>query len=232
MRFTNIQALILSSGITLSGFFIAYALQDSRSYRRHVQVKGLSERIVKADQAIWSIQFRYASDELSQLYQGVAKAQSDIKNFLLDLNIDSKEISVNPISVSDNQNNSYNSNQLAKRFSANGGITIATSDVNKISSSIQKTGDLVKDGVIVTSSNVQYRFTSLNQIKPEMLNEATVNAKKSAMSFAVNANAKLGSIQSARQGIFSINDANSEYNSGATIMKKVRIVTTISFYLH
>jgi len=197
-----------------------------------VQVKGLSERIVKADKAIWSMRFRYASNELGDLYQGVANAQDQVKRFLMAQGFTGNEMSVDPVSVNDNQSTSYSSNQNAKRFSADAGITVATSDVDKVMASIQKTGDLVQKGVVITSSNANYRFTHLNEIKPQMLDEATASAQKAGQSFASNANSTLGSIRNARQGIFTITDANSQYNSGTSVMKKVRIVTTVEFFLH
>lgn len=231
MNSIKLPALFLSTGIALSGFFIAYALSDSRAYNRYVQVKGLSEKMVKADKAIWSLRFRFASNELSDLYQGVAMAQNQIRQFLVAQGFVANEISIAPVSVTDNQSTNYNSNQKAKRFSADAGVTVATSKVDRVQDSVQKTGYLVKKGVIITGSNANYRFTHLNEIKPQMLNDATLSAQTAGQSFASQTDAQLGSIRNARQGVFTITDANSQYNSGSAIMKKVRIVTTVEFFL-
>lgn len=231
MRSISFPATILGVGIALSGFFVAYALVETRSYNRYVQVKGLSERIVKADKAIWTMNFRYADNDLNLLYQGINQAQANVKQFLTNQGFKLTDMSMNPVAVTDNQSNSYNTNEKAQRYSASAGISVATSQVEKVLNAIQKTGDLVKQGVIVTSSNANYRFTHLNEIKPQMLDEATASAQKAAMSFSDNAKAKLGSIRNARQGIFTITDANSNYNSGTSVMKKVRIVTTVEFFL-
>jgi hypothetical protein len=75
--------------------------------------------------------------------------------------------------------------------------------------------------------NVSYEFTGLNDIKPEMIEEATKNAREVAEKFATDSNSKLGKIRNASQGQFSISDrdANTPY------IKKVRVVTTVNYYL-
>ena len=231
MKSISIPAFILSFGIALSGFFIAYAVLDSRQKTRVVQVKGLSERIVKSNVAQWNLLFNLMNNDLGTLYQSINKSQQAVKSFLIKQGFNPDEISVNPVTVIDNQNVTYNTGTTPIRFSASAGISLTTSQVDKVLRSIQKTSDLVQSGIVVTSSNASYSFTQLNDIKPAMLDEATSNAKIAGMSFAKNAESQLGSIKRARQGVFIISDANSNYDSGMSVMKKVRIVTTVDYFL-
>lgn len=231
MKSVSLPALILSLGIALSGFFIAYAVIDSRQHTRSVQVKGLSERLVKSNVAQWNLSFNLMNDDLGQLYEAINKSQQKVRMFLINQGFNSDEISINPVTVLDNQNVTYNTGQSPIRFSATAGVSLNTYKVDKVLVSIQKTSDLVQSGIVVTSSNATYRFTRLNDIKPAMLDEATSKAKVAAMSFAKNAESSLGSIKRARQGIFIISDANTNYDSGTSVMKKVRIVTTVDYYL-
>ena len=230
MTNTFFSALLLACGIALAGFFIGNALADLKTADRHVSVKGLAERIVKSDKAIWLLQFNYSSDDLKDLYQGIAAAQQTIKGFLIKQGFSAVEMEMQPVGVMDNQSNSYNSNAKAKRFIATAGLTLNSSKVDSVREAVQTTGQLVQEGVVLNQSSVQYLFSQLNAIKPDMLNEATTNATLAAESFAKNAHSSLGKIRSASQGLFIIDDASGG-NMGTAVMKQVRIVTTIDYFL-
>src|SRR3990167_3602388 len=217
-----LTALILSTGLTLSGYFISDGLTEARKNSRFVEVKGLAERIVKSNEAVWSINFKIVNEQLPELYKNIDESQNKVKQFLIKQGFKDNEISTNSITVTDNHRVSYNQNDVLARFAADAGLTVSTNDVDKVQDILQKTGDLVQQGIVVTTSTAMYRFSKLNTIKPAMLDEATANACEAANSFAKNAHAKLGYIRRAMQGLFSINDANSSYDSGNAIMKKVR----------
>ena len=74
----------------------------------------------------------------------------------------------------------------------------------------------------------EYSFNGLNDIKPAMIEEATVNAREAAEKFAKDSNSKLGKIRQASQGQFSISDRdiNTPY------IKNVRVVTNVVYYLN
>lgn len=226
-----IAALVLGCGFAMSGFFIANGLIDSRQYTRYVQVKGLAERVVKSDEAIWTVNIKLVNNDLAALYKSIDDAQGKTNKFLLTQGFKPNEISINPVTVTDNQSVSYNQNENMPRFSADTGLTVSTTKVDQVAATAQKTGDLVQQGIVVTASNALYRYNNLNAIKPAMLEEATKSANTSAQSFANDAQTSLGAIRNATQGLFTINDANSSYDSGAAIMKKVRVVTTVEYQL-
>ena len=77
------------------------------------------------------------------------------------------------------------------------------------------------------TSATEYLFTGLNEIKPEMVEEATRNAREVALKFARDSDSKLGKIRSARQGQFSISDRD----KNTPHIKRVRVVSTIEYYL-
>lgn len=224
-------AFILGCGLALGGYFISSGLVNSRQYARFVEVKGLAERVVKSDQAIWTVNIKLVNDDLPALYQAIENAQTKTRLFFNKQGFKDHEISTNPVSVMDNRSLSYNQNKDIPRYSADTGLTVSTHEVDQVASALQKTGDLVQQGIVVTASNAVYRFNELNRIKPDMLNEATQSAHEAAQSFANNAKASLGFIRRAVQGLFSISDANANYDSGNAIMKKVRVVTTVEYQL-
>lgn len=224
-------ALILSLGVGLAGYFVGQGFIGSKLHTQTVEVKGLAERVVKSNEAVWTINIKLVNNDLSKLYESVSKSQMATKQFLLGQGFKENEIFMNPPAVTDNQSITYNQNQEMPRFSADSGVTISTLNVELVANALQKTGNLVEQGVVVTSSNAVFRFTNLNQIKRPMLEEATKSARNAAESFAQDSKTSLGNIRHASQGLFTITDANSNYDTGNSELKKVRIVTTIEYEL-
>ena len=125
----------------------------------------------------------------------------------------------------------YNNNHVPYRYNVTTVITVTSDKVELVRSLISEQGELLKQGVAITGGdyryNVEYDFTGLNAIKPQMIEEATKNAREAAEKFAKDSDSKLGKIKRANQGQFSIGnrDANTPY------IKHVRVVTTIDYSL-
>ena len=225
------STIILSTGIALSGLFIGLGFLNAKNPLQYVEVKGLAEEVVKSNEAIWTLNIKLVNNDLNALYENISKAQQATKDFLIHQGFKETELTMNPVSVMDNQSVNYNANQDIPRYSVDTGITVSSTEVDLVAKAIQKTGDLVQQGVVVTSSNATYRFTQLNNIKPQMLEAATQSARIAAESFAKDSKTSLGNIRHASQGLFTITDANSSFDSGNSIFKKVRIVTTVEYQL-
>ena len=98
----------------------------------------------------------------------------------------------------------------------------------------------MRAGVVLSNSGVSYRFTGLNSLKPDMITEATRNARAAATRFAQDSGSEVGPIRSANQGVFSISAASAASGGGegdaamhadSSVMKKIRVVTTVDYYL-
>ncbi|MCF6766264.1 SIMPL domain-containing protein [Thiotrichales bacterium 19S3-7] len=222
-----ISAFILALGLAVGGYFIAYGIMNFHNFNRYVQVKGLSEQTLKANEAVFSISFSANADDLKSLYQKIQQSQNAIIVFLKENGLKRDEISLGGTSINTNTNRDNKNTPL---YSAYGTITVLTAKVDLIQRLNQLTGQLVEKGVVITSSQVSYRYTQLNDIKPSMLVNATANAKIAADTFAKNAHASLGSIRQASQGTFSISNANDSYGD-SDIMKKVRVVVSAQYFL-
>ncbi len=228
-----LAAIVLGLSLMCVGYVISSTLIKQKKLDRIVAVKGLAEQTVKSDRAIWDITFSSNSDKLTQGYEGIAHSQQLIKSFLIKEGFKAEDIEIIPISIMDNQGNNYASSGTlkVKRYVANSGISVKTSSVDLVTSTIQKISSLVQQGVLINSSNVRFMFTQLNDIKPAMLITATQAAKAAGETFAKNSDSKLGEISSANQGLFTIESANGNAYDDSSIMKKVRVVTSVSYYL-
>lgn len=222
-------SIILSAGIVVASLFIGEATKDMKSNERYVTVKGLAEREVKANKVIWPIAFNDVSNDLNSLYESIESKNKTIVDYLKKNGVKDSEISVASPSVFDRMAQSYVSENVKVRYQISEVITVTSSDVDKIMKLMSKQSEMLRLGIAVGTNyenRVQYLYTSLNELKPEMIEEATKNARQVADKFAEDAECNLGSIKYANQGQFSITeDMNTPH------IKKIRVVTTVDYFL-
>ena len=216
-----IAAALIAVGIALMGLFIKAGIDNFANKDRKVTVKGLAEREVPADKVTWSIGTKVL------LYENINIQTDKIKRFLRQNGLEEKEITVNPPSISDLEAREWGDNQKNFRYIVTTTITVATNKVTEVNAAIFKQAELLKQGVAIENSSPDYEYASFQKMKPEMMAEAIKNAQKTAEQFAEASNCDLGSIQTAGQGQFEIEDRD----QNTPYIKKLRVVTTITYSL-
>jgi hypothetical protein len=225
----------------VAGAFIALALAfmainiksgmlQFRDADRVVSVKGLAERTVDADLALWPINFSVFGNELDPLQNDIELQQSLIRSFLLLKGFSEADIQLSMPKITDQHANVYGSVLPADRYRAEVTVLVRTQDVERVKTTMQSVGELVKSGVALTQSyefQPSFVFTGLESIKPEMIADATRDARAAADQFARDAEASVGSIRRASQGYFSIEDVD----PFTPETKRVRVVTSIDYIL-
>lgn len=231
MKNLRLEALLIALGLFLLGFMIKAGINDFKDKERIVSVKGLAEMEVSADKVTWPLMYKVIGNDLTVLYNSINEKNAAIVKFLTENGITDNEISVTAPEVIDQQAERYRSEQATYRYNATSVITVSSKNVDKVRELMLQQTVLLKQGIAISGGdyryNVTYEFTGLNDIKPEMIEEATKNARASAEKFARDSDSKLGKIRNASQGQFSISDrdANTPY------IKSVRVVTTVNYYL-
>ena len=226
-----IAGLLVAIGLVLLGLCLKSAIDNFKDKDRVVSVKGLAEMEVKADRVIWPLMFKDIGDDLPVLYVNMEKQTKVIGNFLKSNGIDTSEISVAAPEIIDMKAERYTNEKAAYRYNVTCVLTVSSNKVDLVRELMTRQSDLRKQGIAISGGDyrfsTQYLFTKLNDIKPEMIEEATKNARASAEKFAADSDSKLGKIRTANQGQFSISDrdANTPY------IKSVRVVTTVDYYL-
>ena len=109
---------------------------------------------------------------------------------------------------------------------------MCTSDVESVLALMGRQSELLKKGIVLGGANqwenpVEFRYEGLNEIKPSMIEEATMNAREAAQKFAKDSGSRLGKIRTANQGTFTIEDRD----SSTPYIKKIRVVTSVTYYL-
>ena len=226
-----IPALLIALGLLAIGLGIRAGFRSMSSAQRTVSVRGLSEREVKADKVTWPIVYQIQGNDLPELYDRASATNDMILAFLHKAGITDSEISINAPDAYDRAANNYSNNDYRFRFNMTEIIVVTSSQVDKVDELIRRQGELLKEGIALSaddySHQVNYEFTGLNDIKPEMIAEATQNAREAAQKFADDSESKLGKIQTASQGQFSIENRD-QYTPS---IKNVRVVTTLTYFL-
>lgn len=226
-----VLGLFLFLGLAALGYFIAASPAKFRAYERTVTVKGLSEREVVADTAIWPIVYSVAGNEIGEVYRLLDQDRERIMEFLKQRGFPIESITVTAPSVVDKVAQNYGGQPVELRYNAQQTITVYSDRITEVRASTSRLADLGRDGVLFTgndySASTEFLFNGLNEIKPNMIEEATRNARGVAEKFARDSESTLGKIKSARQGQFTITDRDKNNPH----IKKVRVVSTIEYYL-
>ncbi len=249
-RSTALLGALLALGLVLGGWVLGVQIKATRLSDRYVTVKGLVERKVKSDLAIWPISYKEAGDDLASVYARTEAAKNTVLQFLAQQGIQPPEIELGVVRVVDTQANEFGgANRAPHRYIIEQQITVRTSRVGQVAATAQKTMQLVQKGIVLNSNpnqgqGIMYKFNGLNSIKPDMITEATRNARAAADRFAADSGSKVGSIRQANQGVFAIlaadegsdtsepgEFAGANMGADSSLMKTIRVVTTVQYYL-
>ncbi len=227
---TFYAGLAIMFGLIVVGFNIPKAVKILDSSKRIVSVRGLSEREVAADKVIWPLQYSVAGDDIDVLYKELEQKNTRLVSYLNEGGIEKSEISIAVPDISDLYTQEYGGNNRRYRYVVKSTVIVSTDKVSNVLDLRSRQNSLIPSGITLQSgwgTEPTFSFESLNEIKPEMIEEATKNARISAQKFADDSESRLGKIREASQGYFTIEnrDSNSPH------IKKVRVVTNVVYSL-
>lgn len=222
------SAAVLAVGVIAGGYLLGDGLKRARAADRSVTVRGLAEKDVTADLATWSISYSATGTDLPTVRAEIDANTQELKAYFASLGF--KPDALTPVGAGVNQylNNGINNITITQR------MLLRTTDIARAQRAVAQQFDLVRRGVTLQEgSGMRYSFTRLNDLKPPMVAAATRDARAAAEQFAKDSGSDVGGIKSATQGYFSIDPRDGEGGDGSsdTPYKKVRVVTTVDFYL-
>ncbi len=223
--------VLLGLGIAVAAGIFGNAFIRARAGDRFVSVKGLAEREVDADLAIWPITFTETGNDLGSLQKAIDAKRDVVTAFLRRLGFTAAEISQAAPKIRDTQTETYGTKSETRyRYIAQITVLLRSENVARVKEAMEEAGTLVGQGVALASDwqgRTEFLFKGLNKIKPEMIEEATTNARSAAEKFAKDSGSRIGKIRNASQGLFSITDRD----MNSPDRKNVRVVTTVEYYL-
>lgn len=230
-NFLLIAAALLAGGVIIGGYLLGDGLRRARMADRAVTVRGLAERDVTADLATWTVSFTETGNELEPVRQAAEADASTVVNFFRQAGFTPDQVNGAAVSV----NQYYDENRGGNVVTVRRQIQLRTKDVERARRAHARQAELIRAGVAIEDGSAMvYNFTKLNDVKPEMIAQATQDARRSADQFARDSGTEVGGIRSATQGYFSITARDGDEGEGSgrdSPLQKVRVVTTIDFYL-
>lgn len=228
-----ILGVLLAAGLAALGYLLADGMLRFKALDRTVTVKGLAEREVLADTAVWPIQFSETDNELGRLYVRLQRNNELVRAFLHETGFSDEEITVSAPAIFDRKAQAYGGTEGAEyRYAGTSTLTVYTRRVAQVRGAMQNLAELGKQGVAIAGeqhggTRTEFLYAGLNDIKPAMIEEATRAARAVAEKFARDSESRLGTIRTARQGLFSIQDRD----RNTPHIKRVRVVSTVEYYL-
>ena len=228
-----LKTLIIFTAIVIAGYLVGDMHRKGKEYDRSVEVKGLSEREVKADLAVWPINITLTGNDLKLLKSQIEEQKKEVQSFFIDQGFAEDELTSGATNINDSRADIYGSNNQYRefRYIANSEFTVRTENIDKLKNALSESLELISKGILISSKNtwrpIEYTFSGLNKLKPSMIEEATKNAREVAQKFAEDSNSQVGKIKSARQGLFTISDRD----ENTPEIKIVRVVSTIDYQL-
>jgi hypothetical protein len=234
-----VSAVLVALGLSLGGWFIGDGFARGRASDRYVEVKGLAEREVTADLALWPLRYVSTGNDLTAAQAQITRNTRQVFAFLSRNGIDTTAVQLQALEVSDAFANRFPGERNGPRYVIQQTVMVRSGKPDVVMAASQRVSELVGAGVVLSSSGEYgiggptFIFTRLNQLKPSMVKEATANARAAAEQFAADSRSDLGSIRQASQGIFVIlpRDQAPGVNEGAQLQKIVRVVSTVQYFL-
>lgn len=224
---------IFSAALIISGYLLGDGLRRAKSAERSISVRGVSERDVTADLATWTITFSQEGPELDMVNARVEQQSAAVRRFFATSGFKPADISDSGVSFTRTHVDNDEGQRVETRVTVTRSVQLRTVEVMKVRSAQQRLPALLREGVELDGSTLNFNFTGLNQLKPEMIAEATKRARASAEQFARDSGAQVGSIRTASQGYFSVGPRDGaegeESEANDSPFQKVRVVTSVDY---
>ena len=231
-----IFGLFITAAATISGYLIGSSLMRFKINDRTITVKGLVEKSVTADRAIWTIPFETNAETFNAARKNLQSAKTAVREFLKHQGFDDHEISFTTTAVKDRATLSTNKNfQADVRFNMEAEATIETEKIKHVQKAFSEIDEIITKGVLLKSTweskHPDFLFTKFNDLRPQMIREAVTNAQKMAIQFSKDTGIKIGTLRQANQGQFQIFGKNNEneHEQKKSVEKTIRIVSTLLF---
>jgi hypothetical protein len=225
-RKNMIQGIAVVLAALILGLFMVLTVKTLKSYDDTVKVRGLCEKEVPADRVVLRINFSGQDNELTDLRATMERNEKAVVSLLKKAGFTDEEIKYTSAHFNDRYDSYYTSN-IRFRYNANQTINLFTDKMDAVRD-LERTidGELLKQDII-SNSYASYEYHGLNDIKPAMIAESLENARTAADEFAKNSHSRIGKMRTASQGYFEVEDLD----ENTPQVKKIRVVTTVEYYL-
>lgn len=227
----------LALGIIIATIVISNTVERVKTQNQRITVKGFAERTITSDIAVWSGQITARSPELVTAYDNLQADLEKVISYLKEQGVESDEISMSSVTTTIQYKRTDKGaiTNIVDGYVLVQTVEITSSDIEKVAEISSSVTTLIKEGIEFDSFSPRYFYTKLDDIKIELLGEATKNAGMRAKELAENSGSQVGALKYASQGVFQITPLYSTDVSGygiydtSTIQKSVKAVVTMEY---
>ena len=229
--------VFLCAGIIIGTFIISKTVEQVKFQNQRITVKGYAERTITSDIASWRGQITTRSTELVTAYDNLQADLNKVLSYLEQKGISRDDMDIASVITSIQYKRTANgmTTNIVEGYNLVQPLSITSSNIEQIAEIANEITVLIQQGVEFDSFPPQYFYTKLDDMKIELLGEATKNAYMRAEQLAENSGSKVGSLKYASQGVFQITPVYSTQVSDygtydtSTIEKSVKAVVTIEY---
>ncbi len=220
----NISSIIFGIAIVLSSFFLGKAYVDRTKVEGEIQVTGLGKTDFSSDLIVWEGSYGTQNIDIRQAYLTLEKNKSTINEYLAMKGINTDDLIYSAVSTNERFKRVYSEDgdYIGEEFTGyelTQSVQIESKEVDKIEKVSREITELLNQGVQFYSEAPRYYYTKLADLKVKMISKATEDARLRAEKIAEFSGGTMGSLESAKMGIFQITGQNSKenYSWGGTL---------------
>ena len=220
----NISSIIFGIAIVLSSFFLGKAYVDRTKVEGEIQVTGLGKTDFSSDLIVWEGSYGAQNIDIRQAYLTLEKNKSTINEYLAMKGINTDDLIYSAVSTNERFKRVYSEDgdYIGEEFTGyelTQSVQIESKEVDKIEKVSREITELLNQGVQFYSEAPRYYYTKLADLKVKMISKATEDARLRAEKIAEFSSGTMGSLESAKMGIFQITGQNSKenYSWGGTL---------------
>lgn len=237
-------AVILALAMVVS--FVVSTLVASRAYlqrgvqpyreNRTLSVTGSARRRIESDLAIWKVRVVGEGKDLQGAYRQLEDSESRLRGFLDRWKFGAGTVVAEPINteVHHKRDDKGNLTREVVSFELSRRYRITESDVAKVAKAAGEVTTLLKDGSRIEGSTPEFVYTRIQELKVEMMGQATADARARAEQIARNSGCRLAEVRDARAGVLQITApwstevSSSGIHDTSTVAKDVTSVVSLT----
>jgi hypothetical protein len=225
-----IMALAVGGGLVKVGAGFAARTDNG------ITVTGSAKTSATADNVAWTLNVALSSQLVADAVKKVGSDVDAVSAYLTKGGIPASALTLGAVSTYANEEwqNGNNTGRILS-YRASRDITVRTTDVQLVYKLSQGIGSLLQSGVNVNNYGPQYYISTLPDLRPQLLEEAMLDAKTRAVAITKAVGGSVGAVQSVKSGVFQVTTPDSTMVSGggaydtSTIEKTVTSTVSVTF---
>ena len=236
------KAIIYAIGAILVALIFMGTVKYRYTASDKIFVKGLGEEEFASDLIVWSGMVSQQSMTLADGYAKLEKQRIIVSDYLTSNGVPIEDVIFSFISNYENDKPIYNDGKYVGQknigYVLSQTFSIESADVDKIDDISRDISSLLTKGVNIQSNSPEYFYTKLDELKLQLIEDATKDAYSRAKTIADKAGSKVGKLATARMGVFQIvgKNTNEDYTWGGAFNtsskhKKATIIMRLDYHI-